>query len=48
MNITYILFTNLVMSYMNETWGTFNSDTIDLERVKIDPEKAAWENNVKK
>jgi len=38
------------MSYTNETrWGTFNSDDrIDLERVKIDPEKAAWENNVKK
>jgi len=37
------------MSYTNETrWGTFNSDSIDWERVKIDPEKAAWENNVKK
>ena len=48
MNITYIiLFTNLVMSYTNETqWGTFNG--ADLKRVKIDPEKAAWENNVKK
>ena len=48
MNITYILFTNLVMSYTNETWGTFNPSRDDLERVKIDPEKAAWENNVKK
>ena len=58
MNITYILlFTNLVMSYTNETqWGTYNSQwgsynssgRADLERVKIDPEKAAWENNVKK
>ena len=48
MNITYILFINLVMSYTNETWGTFNPSRDDLERVKIDPEKAAWENNVKK
>ena len=50
MNITYILlFTNLVMSYTNETqWGSYNSNKIYLERVKIDPEKAAWENNVKK
>ena len=48
MNITYILFINLVMSYTNETWGSFNSNKIYLERVKIDPEKAAWENNVKK
>ena len=47
MNITYI-FSNLVMSYINETqWGA-NPGRIDLERVKIDPEKAAWENNVKK
>ena len=36
------------MSYTNETWGTFNPSRDDLERVKIDPEKAAWENNVKK
>ena len=37
------------MSYTNETrWGTYNPSSIDLERVKIDPEKAAWENNVKK
>jgi hypothetical protein len=44
------------MSYTNETqwgsynsqWGSYNSSRIDLERVKIDPEKAAWENNVKK
>ena len=50
MNITYILlFTNLLMSYTNETqWGSYNSNKIYLERVKIDPEKAAWENNVKK
>lgn len=48
MNITYILFINLVMSYTNETWGSYNSNKIYLERVKIDPEKAAWENNVKK
>jgi uncharacterized protein YukE len=35
------------MSYTNETqWGTFNGAS--LKRVKIDPEKAAWENNVKK
>ena len=48
MNITYIMFSNLVMSYINETqWGA-NPGRIDLERVKIDPEKAAWENNVKK
>ena len=48
MNITYILFINLVMSYTNETWGSYNLSRVDLERVKIDPEKAAWENNVKK
>jgi len=31
------------MSYTNETqWGSYTG------RVKIDPEKAAWENNVKK
>ena len=48
MNITYI-FSNLIMSYVNETqWGSYNPGRIDLERVKIDPEKAAWENNVKK
>ena len=48
MNITYI-FSNLIMSYVNETqWGSYNLGRIDLERVKIDPEKAAWENNVKK
>jgi len=31
------------MSYTNETWGSYNSNKIYLERVKIDPEKAAWE-----
>ena len=48
MNITYILFINLVMSYTNETlidWELFH---INLERAKIDPEKVACENNVKK
>ena len=51
MNVTYIvLFNYLVMSVNPENrWGSYNlSGRADLERVKIDPEKAVWENNVKK
>lgn len=51
MNVTYIvLFNYLVMSVNPENrWGSYNlSGRDELERVKIDPEKAVWENNVKK